>query len=316
MDEKSLQGAEKVFYHDQKTAKICRLSEEIDEEWVNEQLAMLEQRQYQIQHQLQQQYEHEEMDSEDQNVESSMMDTSVNHSGLIRIMKEDAASQTENDFHVIPSPVRKLCGIDLQVKKACIKASVKCNMSTAMGLVAVQTVCEEMYDHHYYLSKGETLQNDPFLSQYREQEEEQNENMPCAKKMHWSNQKNKPPSSKEDYIPYQNVLPIAKTLNTNYCLWFRKRLRLQMFCLILLKVLNVHYIMTLHPDAKLMAIGQGSYSVFLITGDLFCTLYFMHLKTRHKLLNYLLRLTSIWPFLLRVITEVPQQRIYGRKHQL
>ena len=105
MDEKSLQGAEKVFYHDQKTAKICWLSEEIDEEWVNEQLAMLEQRQYQIQHQLQQQYEHEEMDSEDQNVESSMMDTSVNHSGLIRIMKEDAASQTENDFHVIPSPL-------------------------------------------------------------------------------------------------------------------------------------------------------------------------------------------------------------------
>ena len=82
-----------------------------------------------------------------------------------------------------------------------------------MGLVAVQTVCEEMHDHHYYLSKGETLQNDPFLSQYREQQKEQNENMPCTKKMHWSNQKNKPPSSKEDYIPYQNVLPIAKTLN-------------------------------------------------------------------------------------------------------
>ena len=95
MDEKSLQGAEKVLCHDRKTARICSLSEEIDEEWVNEQLAMLEQQQYQIQHQLQQQYEHEEMDSEDQNVESSMMDTSVNHSGLIRIMKEDAASRTE-----------------------------------------------------------------------------------------------------------------------------------------------------------------------------------------------------------------------------
>ena len=64
---------------------------------------MLEQQQYQIQHQLQQQqHEHEEMDSEDQNVESSMMDTSVNQSRLIRIMKEDAASQTENDFHMIP----------------------------------------------------------------------------------------------------------------------------------------------------------------------------------------------------------------------
>ena len=104
VDEKSLQGAEKVFYHDQKTKRICRLREEIDEEWVKEQVAMLEQQQYQIQHQLQQQYEHEEMDSEDQNVESSMMDKSVNRSGLIWIMKEDAASQTENDFHMIPQP--------------------------------------------------------------------------------------------------------------------------------------------------------------------------------------------------------------------
>ena len=69
-----------------------------------EQLAVLEQQQYQIQHQLQQQYEHEQMDSEDQNLESSMMGTSVNWSGLIRIMKEDAASQTENDFHMIPQP--------------------------------------------------------------------------------------------------------------------------------------------------------------------------------------------------------------------
>ena len=122
MDEKSLQGAEKVLCHDRKTARICSLSEEIDEEWVNEQLAMLEQRQYQIQHQLQQQYEHEEMDSEDQNVESSMMDTSVNHSGLIRIMKEDAASQTENDFHVIPSPLFErfvilICGLRKLVSK-------------------------------------------------------------------------------------------------------------------------------------------------------------------------------------------------------
>ena len=120
VDEKSLQGTEKVFYHDQKTTRICRFSEESDEEWVKQQLAMLEQPQYQIQHQpQQQQYEHEEMDSEDHSVESSMMDTSVNRSGLIRIMKEDAASQTENDFHMIPQPpIRKLRDIDPWVKKS------------------------------------------------------------------------------------------------------------------------------------------------------------------------------------------------------
>ena len=109
------------------------------------------------------------MDSEDQNVESTMMDTSVNRSGLIRIVKKDAASQTENDFHMIPQPpVWKLRDIDLQVKKACVKASVKCNMSIAMGPVTVQGVCEEMYDHHYYLTEEEAIQNDWSLSQYHE----------------------------------------------------------------------------------------------------------------------------------------------------
>ena len=58
------------------------------------------------------------MDSEDHSVESSMMDTSVNRAGLIRIMKEDAASQTENDFHMIPQPpIRKLRDFDPRVKK-------------------------------------------------------------------------------------------------------------------------------------------------------------------------------------------------------
>ena len=63
------------------------------------------------------------------------------------------------------------------------------------------------------MSKEEAIQNDLSLSQYCEQQQEQNEIMPCSKKMRWSNQKNKAPSAKEDYIPYQNVLPNAKTLN-------------------------------------------------------------------------------------------------------
>ena len=49
VDEKSLEGAEKVFYQDQRTARICRVSEEIDEDWVKEQLAILEQKQQQQQ---------------------------------------------------------------------------------------------------------------------------------------------------------------------------------------------------------------------------------------------------------------------------
>ena len=44
-----LEGAKKVFYNDQKHARVCQLSEEIDEAWVAEQLVILE-------HQLQEQH--------------------------------------------------------------------------------------------------------------------------------------------------------------------------------------------------------------------------------------------------------------------
>ena len=60
-----------------------------------------------------------------------------------------------------------------------------------------------------------------------------------------------------------------------------------MLCLVFLKVLNVHYTMALHPDAKLMAIGQVSYSVFLLTGDLLCNLYFFSIEDRAQIVNLL-----------------------------
>ena len=44
-----LEGAKKVFYNDQKHARVCQLSEEIDEACVAEQLVILE-------HQLQEQH--------------------------------------------------------------------------------------------------------------------------------------------------------------------------------------------------------------------------------------------------------------------
>ena len=93
------------------------------------------------------------------------LDMSVNRSGMIRIATEDAASQTEVDFHSLPQPpIRNLRDIDPRVKRACVKASVKCNMSTAMGPVAVQAVCVELYGHQYYLTKEEVIQKDPALT--------------------------------------------------------------------------------------------------------------------------------------------------------
>ena len=145
-----------------------------------------------------------------------------------------------------------------------------------MGPVAVQAVCQKMYDHHYYLSKEEAIQNHTSLSQYREQKQEQNKNMPCTRKMCWSNQKNKPPSSKEDYIPYQNVSPSAKTLNEyKLLLVVQEETETANALFNIPESVKQNYTMTLY-----LVIGQVSYSVFLITGDLFCALYFLHLKRK------------------------------------
>ena len=92
-DKEQLTGVEKVFYRDQNNARKCSLSEEIDEEWVNEQLAIIQQREE----------EHDcaggESSEEEQDVVNAddvnqELDISITRSGLIRIATEDKGTQT------------------------------------------------------------------------------------------------------------------------------------------------------------------------------------------------------------------------------
>lgn len=192
------------------------------------------------------------MDCEDgETHDESIIDMyiSINRSGLIRKPTEDAESQTEADFYSIQQPpVQKQKNVDIRVKKACVKASVKCNISTAMGVLAVKSVCEEMYGHHYYLTKDDAIENDPSLASYREE---------SVKKKQCLNPEElkKPPISVEDYVPYLNVLPSKKTLND-----FKQLLAVQEESFagktLSEKSPDVLCIMTQHPDVESMVNGR------------------------------------------------------------
>ena len=80
-------GNEKAFYEDQRYAKECKLSEEIDEDYVLEKQQQLEKEQRHLLIEVEEQSFMEEsddknfpLDTSDRNLQQ--LDTSMNHSGL------------------------------------------------------------------------------------------------------------------------------------------------------------------------------------------------------------------------------------------
>ena len=91
----------------------------------------------------------------------------------------------------------------------CAKVSVKCNVSSATSRQAVQTVCKGLYGHEFYLTKEEAINNDSELSEYTSSIE----SIP-RKKMRLQEDAKKEliPVTKDEYKPYENVLPSLKTI--------------------------------------------------------------------------------------------------------
>ena len=134
----SLEGKEKVFYHDQKNTRICRLSVEIDDEWVEEQLVLIEN-----ERKIKEQEEEENcVDDEDEleDVEvtdPSLLDSSlmsVNRSGLVRIPTEDITTQTEARYMATKPDVRIIHDCLVAVKTVIVVLCVNCNLSAKMAI--------------------------------------------------------------------------------------------------------------------------------------------------------------------------------------
>ena len=95
-DETLLEGAKKVFFNDQKHAHVCRLSKEIDEVWVAEQLVILE-------HQSQEQHITDHVFPPEEKIDiadntNDTLDTSVTRSGLRRIPTMNMGTQAEYQY--------------------------------------------------------------------------------------------------------------------------------------------------------------------------------------------------------------------------
>ena len=155
-------GGEKVFYEDQKSKRDCRLSEEIDEEFEEEKQELLEkekeneeQRSQEISFIVEDDVESEVLDD---SMNSVILNSSLNRSGLSRNAKEYSGRnvQTETVYQERPK-IRKIRHCTNAVKTTCVNLSVKCNMSAEMSRVAVRTVCKNLYDHNYFLSKDEAI---------------------------------------------------------------------------------------------------------------------------------------------------------------
>ena len=169
----TLEGNELIFYNDQKEKRDCRLSEEIDEEWVQQQTIEKEQQEQEVEAQL----EHENEQQMDESDEDDMInpDLSLNRSGLTRILTYDSSTQTEHDTHksIPPPKVRNTRDCSNDVKSTCVQVSVNCGISSKMSIIGVQTVCKSLYGHEFYLTKDEAIAKDPTLSLYREVADEE-----------------------------------------------------------------------------------------------------------------------------------------------
>ena len=215
-DTTSLKGREQLFYDDQRTNRVARLSEEIDTEYEKEQQKIHEecvQQQNQLTEETDFIYADEGLEDKEEtgdpdceymnstlntSVASADADLSMNRSGLIR--KKDSgvevACQTEN-----PMPDRPMTRINLKTctdnsKSACAKVSSSEGLSVEKSRRAVKIASKEMYNHDFYLSAKEQLLGEEGIVVELEQ-----------------NEKGRVPVSAEELKTYSYVLPSARVIS-------------------------------------------------------------------------------------------------------
>ena len=207
-------GRKKDFYEDKKGMGECRSSEETDDEFEQER-----------QTQIGQQRKEEQLPSKEEsfinkvtemlelNEQTSsvvLVNSSLNRSNLSRDTTQyiEQFTQTESDNQHQPK-IRKIRDCTDANKSTCVNVSMNCNLSAKMSRGAAQSVCKTLYNHNYYLSKEEAIENDPSLALHKEQDLS-----PKPGKHQKPNMlKKKAPSSQEQYRAYENVLRTAKTIS-------------------------------------------------------------------------------------------------------
>ena len=158
-------GDEKLFYEDQKSERIGRLSSDIDlkyvieqeEKYLNEIDALgIEEEEYSF-------AIIETLDDESDFLNSTSIteggdiNQSHNRSGLTRSTKQTCDVSVQTDPVIIDKPKlrikERVCTED--IKMTCANLSSICGLSVENSRLAVQTVCKYMYKHEFYLSQAD-----------------------------------------------------------------------------------------------------------------------------------------------------------------
>ena len=148
----------------------------------------------------------------------NQLNMSSNRSGHVRNVKGSTDIGVQVDSPTPQPKIRKLRDCTDKIKSACSEISVKCNISSETARLATQINCHTLYGHEYYLTKEDAINKDPSLAEYREDTPAPSK----RRRVKSTTEKTKPPVSLNDYKPYENVLPSAKTIND-----FKQRLAIQ-----------------------------------------------------------------------------------------
>ena len=160
VDMESLSGDEKLFYEDQKNGRIGKLSDEIDEEYEQDQQ---ERKRQKIEAEMVAAAEEAfiNVDDEDTDEDTSFLNHSnfsLNRSGLVRTSCPGVDASTQTETLIIRPKLRinkRVCTDE--IKNTCALLSSTCGVSNEMARKIVQLVAKELYGHVFYLTADEQL---------------------------------------------------------------------------------------------------------------------------------------------------------------
>jgi len=190
-------GREQIFYEDQLRAHECRLSEEIDEEYELEMEARaLENTEAEKAKELEQAEAEKEIELENSYIfDDSCYEVVPKNKRKLLCESGQAKCDQEVQVSLLELPkleIRKVRKTTEEVKNSIATVSVRAGVSVPKACIAVQAVCEKLYNHKYYLS--------PPLPTIEEADET---TVPTSKR----------PRTSDDYKVYKDVLPFVKTVN-------------------------------------------------------------------------------------------------------
>ena len=195
-----------TFYEDQLSKRECRLSEEIDVEFETEKENTLEAEKGRLEEEMENerfafQDNDEVIDLNSSGNKASNLNCSLNRSGLTRITVETVDDETQTDACKISNwpKIRKVCDCTYEIKSTCVEVSVKCNVSAA---IHQDKQCRQFAE--------EAINNDSELSECMSSIEE---SIPRKKmRLQEDAKKESIPVTKDEYKPYENVLPSLRTI--------------------------------------------------------------------------------------------------------